>query len=110
MKTVNAKGLDVREDAARLEALGEEAPARIGRGLNRGTCFATLTASREASPPAARVNTVLLDSLVEALSSYDGRVGLRAPSVGALLGVRGVVEIVEAEEDADAAAEIAAGI
>lgn len=111
LKTVNAKGLDVRlKTPPGFEALGEEARARIGRALQRGTCFASLTASREASPAVARVNTALLNSLVEALAPYDGRLGLRAPSVGALLGVRGVVEIAEAEEDEAAAAESAAGM
>ena len=109
LKTVNAKGLDVRVRVpTSLEAIAEDCRQRIGRSINRGTCFATLTATREAAPPTARVNTVLLDSLVEALSSYDGRVGLRAPSVGSLLSVRGVVEVVEAEDDVDGLAAAAA--
>lgn len=104
LKTVNAKGLDVRlKTPPGFEALAEEARSRIGKAIQRGTCFASLAASRESAPPIARVNTALLDSLVEALAPYDGRFGLRAPSVGSLLSVRGVVDVVEPEEDPDAA-------
>jgi uncharacterized protein (TIGR00255 family) len=103
LKTVNAKGLDIRvRTPPALELMADEARSRIGKAIQRGTCFANLVASREATPPTARINTALLDALVEALAPYDGRMGLRAPDVGALLGVRGVVEIVEApdaEED-----------
>lgn len=108
VKTVNAKGLDIRlRVPSAFEILSEEARARLGKALGRGTCFANLTAQREASAPVARINTALLDALVAALEPYDGRTGMRAPSLGALLGVRGVVDIVEGEDEAalaDAAA------
>lgn len=108
LKTVNAKGLDVRVRVPQaFEGIAEECRQRIGRSISRGTCFATLTASREATPATARVNTALLDSLVEALSAYDGRMGLRAPSVGDLLNVRGVVEVVEGVDDAGTLGEAA---
>ncbi|MHB2168061.1 YicC/YloC family endoribonuclease [Alsobacter sp. R-9] len=100
LKTVNAKGLDVRVRVPpALEAVSEETRQRIGKALQRGTCFANLSATREGAPPVARVNTAMLDALVEALAPYDGQMGLRAPSLGALLGVRGVVEVVEAGDD-----------
>lgn len=100
VKTVNAKGLDVRlRVPPAFERLTDEIRQRIGRAIQRGTCFASLTATREAAQPLARLNTALLDALVEALAPYDGRMGLRAPDVGALLGVRGVVEIIESPED-----------
>lgn len=100
LKTVNAKGLDVRVRVPpALEAVAEEARQRIGRAIQRGTCFANLSATREGAPPVARVNTALLDTLVAALAPYDGTMGLRAPSLGALLGIRGVVEVVEAGDD-----------
>ena len=85
LKTVNAKGLDVRVRVPpAFERLADEARQRVGKAIQRGTCFVGLTASREASPPLARINTTLLDALVEALAPYDGRMGLRAPDVGAL--------------------------
>jgi uncharacterized protein (TIGR00255 family) len=104
VKTVNAKGLDVRVKLpAMFEGLAEEVRGRAGKAVQRGTCFVSLTATREAATPSVRVNTEILDALAEALSPYDGRFGLRAPSLGALLGVRGVIEVVEAEDDSEAA-------
>jgi uncharacterized protein (TIGR00255 family) len=115
LKSVNAKGLDVRVRVPpAFERLADDARLRIGKAIQRGTCFANLSASREASPPLARINTALLDALIEALAPYDGRMGLRAPDVGALLGVRGVVEIVEGGEEGvgldDAAAAMVASL
>ena len=100
VKTVNAKGLDIRlRVPPAFDRLSDEARLRIGKTVQRGTCFATLSASREAALPVARLNTAVLDALVEALAPYDGRMGLRAPDVGALLGIRGVVEVIEAPEE-----------
>ncbi|MCP8940261.1 YicC family protein [Alsobacter sp. SYSU M60028] len=111
LKTVNAKGLDVRVRVPpALESIAEECRQRIGKAISRGTCFATLNATREAAPTVARVNTELLTSLVEALAPFDGRMGLRAPSVGDLLAVRGVVEVVEGAEDAGAVAAAGAAM
>lgn len=107
LKTVNAKGLDVRVRVPpALEALAEEARQRVGKAIQRGTCFANLSATREGAPPVARVNTAMLDALVAALAPYDGAMGLRAPSLGALLGIRGVVEVVEAGDDEAALAAL----
>jgi uncharacterized protein (TIGR00255 family) len=100
LKTVNAKGLDIRVRVPpAFDALGEEARSRIGKAVQRGTCFANLSAARDQAPPVARINTAILDALVEALAPYDGRLGLRAPSVGSLLGVKGVVEVTDAGDD-----------
>ena len=110
LKTVNAKGLDVRVRVPpAFEAIGEEARSRIGKALQRGTCFANLSATRDQAPPVARINTAMLDALVEALAPYDGRLGLRAPSVGALLGVKGVVEVTETGDDEDTLKQFIAG-
>jgi uncharacterized protein (TIGR00255 family) len=115
LKTVNAKGLDIRlRVPGAFEFLAEEARGRLGRALGRGTCFATLTAQREAAAPVARINTALLEALVAALEPYDGRTGMRAASLGSLLGIRGVVDIVEGEDEAAlaeaAGADILAGL
>jgi uncharacterized protein (TIGR00255 family) len=100
IKSVNAKGLDVRLKLPPVfDGLTEAARARITRALARGTCFATLTATREAASSSVRVNTALIDALVAALEPYDGRTGMRAPSLGALLSVRGVIETVDDSDD-----------
>ncbi|MFO1148690.1 MAG: YicC/YloC family endoribonuclease [Alsobacter sp.] len=100
LKSVNAKGLDIRVRLPpTFEHLSDEVRQRVGKTAQRGTCFVNLAAAREAAAPVARINTQLLEALAEALSPYDGRFGLRAPDVGALLSVRGVVEIADAPED-----------
>jgi len=101
LKTVNGKGLDLRlRMPPPFDSLQEEARGVLGDALRRGTCFATLTANRDASAVSVRVNTVLLESIVAALEPYDGRTGMRAASLDAVLGVRGVVEVVDAAEEA----------
>jgi uncharacterized protein (TIGR00255 family) len=111
LKSVNAKGLDVRlRVPAVFEFLTDEVRGRLGKAAQRGTCFVNLTATREESAPVARLNTQLLDTLVEALAPYDGRMGLRAPSVGSLLSVRGVVEIAETQDEPEKAQEAAKGL
>jgi uncharacterized protein (TIGR00255 family) len=106
LKSVNAKGLDVRLRVPQVfEFLSDEVRGRLGTGVQRGTCFVNLSATREETAPIARLNTQLLDALVEALAPYDGRMGLRAPSVGSLLAVRGVVEVGEAQDEPERAAE-----
>ena len=101
LKTVNGKGLDLRlRMPPPFDALQEEARGLVAESVRRGTCFATLTATRDASAVSVRINTVLLESIVAALEPYDGRTGMRAASLDAVLGVRGVVEVVDAAEEA----------
>lgn len=106
LKSVNAKGLDVRLRVPPVfEFLSDEVRTRLAKAVQRGTCFVNLSATREETVPVARLNTQLLDALVEALAPYDGRMGLRAPSVGSLLSVRGVVEVGEAQDEPERATE-----
>jgi uncharacterized protein (TIGR00255 family) len=106
LKAVNAKGLDVRlRVPAGFDRIEAEARARLTQRLARGTCYATLTTQREATTPQIKINEDALRALAEAL----GRVApgsLRAPSMDALLGVRGIVEVTDAADDE---ATIAAG-
>ncbi len=105
LKTVNGKGLDLRlRMPPPFESLQEDARAVLAEAMKRGTCFATLTASREGSATSVRVNTVLLEAIVAALEPYDGRTGMRAASLDAVLGVKGVVEVVEAADETTEAA------
>ncbi len=101
LKTVNAKGLDVR---LRLPNGfdGHEAAyrARIGAALGRGTCQATLTVQRPAQPASVRLDGALLRSLVEAIAAAVPPGSPVGPAtVDGLLGVRGVLDITEAVEE-----------
>lgn len=101
LKSVNGRGLEVR---CRLpqgyEAL--EVPAReaAAKALKRGNVNIALTVVRGAETPAVRINEPLLMQLAAMLQDIGKRVpGFAAPSLDSLLGVRGVVEIAEEEED-----------
>jgi uncharacterized protein (TIGR00255 family) len=110
MKSVNAKGLDLR---LRLPIGwdGIEAPARatLSRSVTRGTISATLTIDRSGAAPTVRVNEDVLAALVEAAGKAAARFKIAAPSLDSLLGMKGVIEVADNEEKPDekAAAEAA---
>ena len=100
LKTVNAKGLDLRlRVAPGFDPIEAEARARLGQVLTRGTCYATLSVQREVVVPEVRINHDLLNLLANALASVVLSGGLRPASLDGLLGVRGVVEIRDRTED-----------
>jgi uncharacterized protein (TIGR00255 family) len=102
IKTVNAKGLDLRlRVPAGFDALEIEARKQIGARLTRGACQATLSVVRETPPARPRINTELLAALMSALAELPRPPSIGAATLDGLLGVRGIVEI--DEEPADAA-------
>jgi uncharacterized protein (TIGR00255 family) len=100
LKTVNAKGLDLRLRLApgfdRIEA---EARARLGKALARGTCFATLTGQREGAAGEVKINAEALAALARAAKDAAQGAGLAPPTIDGLLAVRGIVDITEPEEE-----------
>jgi uncharacterized protein (TIGR00255 family) len=112
IKSVNAKGLDLRLRLApgfdRIEA---EARTRLGKALARGTCFATLTAQREGVAGEVKINAEALAALAEAAKEAARSAGLALPTIDGLLAVRGVVDFVEPDdEDPNLAAACEAAI
>jgi uncharacterized protein (TIGR00255 family) len=103
VKSVNAKGLDLRlRLPPGFDAIEAEARAALGKRLTRGTCYATLSAQREAVTPEVYLNEGLLRRLVEAISHVAHDEALRPASIDGLLGVRGVIEIRDTgDEEAD---------
>jgi uncharacterized protein (TIGR00255 family) len=99
LKTVNAKGLDVRLRLPQgFEAIDLTVQKRLGEKLKRGTCYATLSVQRETTAPEIRINKDILLRLIAALA--DIPLGSMQPaSLDGLLGLRGVVEVAEAVED-----------
>ncbi len=100
LKTVNAKGLDLRLRVPpgydRIEA---EARARLGKALARGTCFATLNAQREGATGEVKINAAALAALARAAKEAAQGAGLAPPTIDGLLAVRGVVDVAEPGED-----------
>ena len=100
VKTVNAKGLDVRlRLPAGFDAIESDIRARIAARLARGACHATLSVQREAMAAEVRINHALLGQLATALAGTAVRHNLAPASLDALLAVRGIIEIVEIAED-----------
>lgn len=115
LKSVNAKGLELR---LRLPPGwdGIEAPvrARAGETLARGTVFATLNVQRSGVPPVVRVNEPVLAALIDTMRELARRIEAAPPSVEGILGLKGVIEVIdedEREEDRRAAeAAVLAGL
>ncbi len=111
IKSVNAKGLDLR---LRLppgcDAL--EAPARqmlTGR-FARGTLYATLTVTKPGATPVVTINEEVLSRVLAAAQTIGARLG-GAASVDGILATRGVVDLVEPQEsDEEKAAQDAAAL
>ena len=111
VKTVNAKGLDLRlRVPPGFDAIEAPARAKLAAALARGTCYATLTIQRDAAPAVVRINREVLASLIDALQSLPlDPHKIRPASLDGLLSVRGVVEVAEAGEDEAALTRAAAG-
>lgn len=113
MKSVNAKGFDLR---LRLPPGWDdlEAPAkkRAGELLSRGTVYANLNVKRTNAVAAVRINEDVLNAVVKVAGELAGKIDAVAPSIDGLLGIKGVIEVVEPEgsEDEDTAARAAAAM
>lgn len=111
IKTVNGRGLDLR---LRLppghEALGEMARQLIGKALGRGTCHASLSLARAEQTPVTRINTALLNGLIDSLRGITLPAGIASATLDGLLSVRGVVEIIDDADDEALLARLAADV
>jgi uncharacterized protein (TIGR00255 family) len=99
VKTVNAKGFDLRlRLPPGFDALEPAIRADVAKRLTRGTCFASLSAQRAGAEADIRINRVALDTLVAALADIPASANLQPASLDGLLAVRGVVEVAEPVE------------
>lgn len=107
IKAVNARGLDLRVRVPPgFDALEAEARGKLGAMLARGTCYANLSALREQAAPEIRVNEGALAALVAAVERLPKSSAVQPASLDGLLSIRGIVEIVEAADNAESLAEI----
>ncbi|MFC3693311.1 YicC/YloC family endoribonuclease [Chenggangzhangella methanolivorans] len=112
LRSVNAKGLDVRlRVPPHCDEVEQAARAAAQARLKRGSVQATLTLERPQSETEVRVNEAALAAVLAAAEAIAARVpGAGSPSVDAILAQRGVVEFVEAEETADERAAVAGAV
>jgi uncharacterized protein (TIGR00255 family) len=111
LKSVNAKGFDLRmrlppgwDD---LEAFAKK---RAGEVLSRGTVYANLNVKRTNPVSTVRINEEVLASIVTVAGVLAGKIDAVAPSIDGLLALKGVIEVVEPDnnETEDKAAKAAA--
>ena len=99
LKSVNAKGLDLR---LRLppgwDAIEVPARARASEKLSRGTAYANLTVERKGVLPAVKVNEPVLNAVLATLKSLKGKVEAAPPTLDGILSLKGVIEISEEDE------------
>lgn len=111
IKSVNAKGLDVR---FRLPPGWDavEGPVRKAAtdALGRGTVYGNLTVERKGTASTVRINEPVLNAVIATLDTLDNKiVGAARPTLDGILALKGVMEIVEEDERAEdrRAAEVA---
>ncbi|MGD9540913.1 YicC/YloC family endoribonuclease [Methylocystis sp.] len=111
LKSVNAKGLDLRLRAPPdFDSVEIKAREKIAARLARGSIFANLAARREDESQIARLNRPALDALLAALAERPPPANIGPATLDGLLAVRGVVEIVEPELSEAERAELEARI
>ena len=111
LKSVNAKGFDLRLRLPQgWDELEAHAKKRAGEMLARGTVYATLNVKRSDALSTVRINEDVLASILKVASQLAGKIDAVAPSIDGLLGIKGVIEVVEPErnEQEDRAAKQAA--
>ncbi len=114
LKSVNAKGLDLR---LRLptgwDAVEVPSRTRAAEVLSRGTVYGTLTVARQGVAPVVRVNEPVLNAVLDTIKSLSGKVDAERPRLDGILTLKGVIEVLdedEREEDKRAAeAAVVAG-
>jgi uncharacterized protein (TIGR00255 family) len=100
IKTVNARGLDLRLRVPHgFDAVEIEARRLLAVRLTRGACHATLIVARDAAPVRVRVNTEVLAALIRGLDSIKIPPTIRPASLDGLLAARGVVDYLDAPLD-----------
>ncbi len=99
LKSVNSKGLDLR---FRLppgrEVLEPLLRAAVAKRITRGNVTINLSIQREGAAPQVRVNEEVLTAVIATARELAKRIEAQPPTLDGILGIKGVMEIVETEE------------
>jgi len=99
IKSVNAKGVDLR---LRLppgwDAIEVPARSRAAEKLSRGTVYANLTVERKGVTSTVKLNEQVLAAVLATLKNLGGKIDAAPPSLDGILSLKGVIEVVEADE------------
>jgi uncharacterized protein (TIGR00255 family) len=111
IKSVNSKGLDVKlRLPGSLEAAEPQIRQAIAAAVSRGSVFASLSVKREGATSEVRINEAVLAQVVEAARLVAEKLDARAPAIDGLLAIKGVIDVVEAEETEEERAALIAAI
>jgi uncharacterized protein (TIGR00255 family) len=112
VKSVNAKGLDLRfRLTPGWDAVELPARAKATAGLTRGTVYANLAVERKGLAPSVKINEQVLAAVVAALKGLEGKVEAERPTLDGILALKGVIEVGDSDEGEEErrAAETAIG-
>ena len=99
IKSVNAKGLDLRfRLPVGWDAIEVPARTRAAEKLWRGTVYANLAVERKGLQPTVKLNEPVLGAVLSTLKSLSGRVDAAPPTLDGILSLKGVIEVTEEDE------------
>ena len=102
LKSVNAKGLDVRlRLAPGWDVVDAPVRSRAAEVLARGSVYGTLTVERQGVAPIVRVNEPVLNAVLATLKDLSGRVAAEPPRLDGILTLKGVIEVIDDDEKED---------
>jgi uncharacterized protein (TIGR00255 family) len=99
IKSVNAKGLDLR---LRLppgwDAVEVPARKRAADELSRGTVYANLSVERKGVTSTVKVNEQVLAAVLATIKSLSGKVEAAPATLDGILALKGVIEVADEDE------------
>ncbi|WP_333793393.1 YicC/YloC family endoribonuclease [Hyphomicrobium sp.] len=100
LRSVNGRGLDIRlRLPPGFEALEPKVRDRIAKVMARGSVNAALSVQRSARMGDVRLNQVALDRVLAIASRLSAETGAEKPRIETLLGLKGVLDIVDEAND-----------
>ncbi len=102
VRSVNGRGLDLRlRLPPGLESLEPRVREAVSKRINRGSVAVNLNVKRGDGSAQIRLNEAALEQVLEALERVRRTTGAAPLQAEALLGIKGVLEVVETEESED---------
>jgi uncharacterized protein (TIGR00255 family) len=99
IKSVNAKGLDLRfRIPSGWDSVEGQARARGSTQLARGTVYANLSVERKGVLPTVKVNEPVLGAVLATIKNLSGKIDAAPPSLDGILSLKGVIEVTEEDE------------
>jgi len=100
LKSVNGKALDLRfRFPAGYDALEAPCKALLGDRIKRGSINIVLTITEAARAAQLQINETVLSQVIVLLKSLEGAIDAAPPRLDGLLGMRGVMELVDDQPD-----------